>query len=153
TARRTWDEWLALRCQHGEPAAFEELVREMERPLLYYAMKLLRDEARAFEVLQEVWITALRTIRRLKDPGSLRAWLYRITHGLAVDRIRQDSSRERAEAAVAEAFSEVGEAPSFDAEDAVALHRALDQIDLKFREVLVLHFLEDFSVAEIAAII
>ena len=40
-----------------------------------------------------------------------------------------------------------------DNEDAAAVHRALDQIDLRLREVLVLHFLEDFSVAEIAAVV
>src|SRR6266568_4686546 len=81
TAVRAQDEWLALRCQSGEPDAFEDLVHVMERPLLYYAVKLLGNE------------------------------------------------------------------------DAAAVHRALDQIDLRHREVLVLHFLEDFSVAEVAAVI
>jgi hypothetical protein len=44
TAQRTRDAWLALRCQTGEAAAFRELVTEMERPLLYFATKLLGDE-------------------------------------------------------------------------------------------------------------
>jgi RNA polymerase sigma-70 factor (ECF subfamily) len=153
TTRRVWDEWIALRCQLGEPAAFAELVREMERPLLYYVLKLVRDEATAFDVLQETWITVFRKIRKLADPKSLRPWLYRVAHGLAVDRIRQDSSRERAEKVRAESCTEVEESPLFDADDAAALHRALDAIDRKHREVLVLHFLEDFSLAEIAAIL
>jgi RNA polymerase sigma-70 factor (ECF subfamily) len=125
----------------------------MERPLLYYAMKLVNDEAKAFDALQDVWLRVLRTIRKLNEPKSLRPWLYRITHSLAVDRIRQDSSRERAEKVRAESFPEAEESPSFNAEDAAALHRALDEIDRKHREVLVLHFLEDFSLAEIAAVL
>src|SRR5438128_1700507 len=100
--RRERDELIALRCRLGEPEAFAELVREMERPLLYYATKLLRDEDRAFDVLQEVWLTAFRTVGRLEEPGALRAWLYRIAHGLVVDRIRQDDSLRRVEAARAE---------------------------------------------------
>ena len=153
-ARRTHDEWIALRCRLGEPGAFAELVSEMERPLLYYAAKLLADEDAAFDVLQEVWLTAFRTIRRLEDPRTVRSWLYRITHDRAIDRIRHDRSRDRAEKSRAVCVPEVLEAePAFDAEDAEALHRAVDRIDLKHREVIVLHFLEDLSIAEIAAII
>jgi RNA polymerase sigma-70 factor (ECF subfamily) len=153
-ARRTRDEWLALRCRLGEPGAFAELVREVERPLLYYAAKLLADEDAAFDVLQEVWLTALRAIRRLDDPRTVRSWLYRITHDRAIDRIRRDRSRGRAERVRAEsAPEELGEEPSFDAEDAAAVHRALDRIDLRHREVLVLHFLDDLSIAEIAGVI
>lgn len=149
---RTRDEWIALRCQSGEPGAFEDLVAVMERPLLYYAAKLTGQEESALDVLQEVWIKAFRGIRRLKDPGSLRPWLYRITHGIAVDRIRHNISRERAEEVLIEAFDESAE-PSFANEDSAALHRALDEIGPKHREVLVLHFLEDFSTAEIAEVV
>lgn len=153
-ARRTHDEWLALRCRLGEPGAFAELVREMERPLLYFAAKLLGDEDAAFDVLQEVWLAAVRGVRRLDDPRAVRAWLYRVTRGRAVDRVRHDRSRERAERArAADTPEEVGDGPSFAADDARAVHRALDRIDLRHREVLVLHFLNDLSVAEIAAVI
>jgi RNA polymerase sigma-70 factor (ECF subfamily) len=152
TAGRAQDEWLALRCQSGEPVAFEDLVHTMERPLLYYAAKLLGNEERAVDVLQEVWIRVFRGIRKLKDPGSLRPWLYRIAYGISIDRIRRDISRQRAEEAHSDAFEETAEI-DFANEDAAAVHQALDQMDLRHREVLVLHFLEDFSVAEIAAVV
>lgn len=152
TGNRVQDEWLALRCQSGDPDGFEDLVRVMERPLLYYASKLLGNRERALDALQEVWIRAFRGIRKLKDPGSLRPWLYRIAYGVSVDRIRSDSSRGRAEEAHAEGFEETSEI-GFPAEDAAAIHQALDQLDLRHREVLVLHFIEDFSLAEVAAVI
>jgi DNA-directed RNA polymerase specialized sigma24 family protein len=103
TARQARDEWLALRCQLGEPGAFADLVREMERPLLYYVSRLLGDEDRAIGLLQEVWVRVFRTVRRLEEPRALRAWLYRIAHGLVVDRVRHEAARERAERAWAEA--------------------------------------------------
>lgn len=152
-ARRARDEWLVLRCQLGEPQAFTELVREMERPLLYYALKLLKDEDKAYDVLQEIWLKVLRQIRRLRDPHSLRTWLYRIAHSLIVDRIRKDVSRENIEQDRAESRAEAEAEPSFRDEDAAAIHRALDQIDARHREVLVLHFLEELSVAEVAVIV
>lgn len=152
TARQLKDEWLALRCRGGDPEGFAELAREMERPLLYYVTKLMNDQGRALDVLQEVWVTAFRSVRRLEDPRSLRPWLYRIAHGLVVDRIRQDLARERAEKAWIES-ADSGEESTFAAEDAGEIHRGLDELDIKHREVLVLYFLEDLSVAEIASIV
>lgn len=145
-------EWIALRCQAGESAAFEDLVAAMERPLLYYATSLTGNPDSGLDVLQEVWIKAFRGIGKLRDPGALRSWLYTITHGIAVDRIRRNSSRERAESVELEDFQEAEE-PSFANEDAAAIHRALSELGIKHREVLVLHFLEDLSIEEIAKVV
>jgi RNA polymerase sigma-70 factor (ECF subfamily) len=149
---RTLYEWIALRCQAGEAGAFEDLVAAMERPLLYYATSLTGSADSGLDVLQEVWIKAFRGIGRLKNPGALRSWLYTLTHGIAVDRIRRNSSRERAEAVELEHFQESEEA-GFAAEDAAAIHQALGELGLKHREVLVLHFLEDLSITEIASVV
>jgi RNA polymerase sigma-70 factor, ECF subfamily len=145
-------EWIALRCQAGELSAFEDLIAVMERPLLYYATSLTGNAESGLDVLQDVWIKVFRNIRRLKDPGSLRSWLYTITHGIAVDLIRRNASRERAEQVELDDF-EAAEDPSFANEDAAAIHQALSQIGLRHREVLVLHFLEDLSIAEIAEVV
>jgi RNA polymerase sigma-70 factor (ECF subfamily) len=149
---KTRYEWIALRCQSGDPGAFEDLIAIFERPLLYYASSLTGNADSGLDVLQEVWIKVFRSIHKLKDPGSLRSWLYAITHGIAVDRVRRSVSRERTEEAHLEDFQEAEE-PSFAAEDAAALHQALNEIGLKHREVLVLHFLEDLSLAEIAQVV
>jgi RNA polymerase sigma-70 factor (ECF subfamily) len=150
--RRIQDEWIALRCQAGDNTGFEDLVATMERPLLYYATKLTGNAEMAFDVLQDVWVKVFRGIRGLKDPASLRPWLYRITHGLAVDRIRQHVSSERAEEAHVAGLQGAADV-SFTGDDASAIHDALNDLEPKHREVLVLYFLEDFSLAEIAAVV
>ena len=149
---RAQDEWVALRCQAGEPEAFKDLVALMERPLLYYATKLTGNAETALDVLQDVWIAAFRGIRKLKDPGSLRPWLYRITHAVAVNRVRQDVSSEKAEEAHIAAANGSAEI-TFTRDDAAAIHEALNELAPKHREVLVLYFLEDFSLAEIATVV
>ena len=68
-----------------------------------------------------------------------------------MDRSRISASRERAEQLELEDFQEAEE-PSFADEDAAGNHQALSQIGLRHREVLVLHFLEDLSISEIAAV-
>jgi len=149
---RTLYEWIALRCQSGDADAFEDLVAAMERPLLYYAASTTGNQDSGLDVLQEVWIKAFRGISKLKDPGALRSWLYSITHGIAVDRIRRNTARERAEQVELEDF-QVADEPSFAAEDAAEIHQALSELGLKHREVLVLHFLDDLSIAEIAKVV
>jgi RNA polymerase sigma-70 factor (ECF subfamily) len=151
--QQTRDEWIALRCQNGEPEAFADLVREMERPLLYFAQKLVNNEDRALDVLQEVWLKAFRTIGQLENPRSVRAWLYRLTRGLAIDYVRKEVAEEQRERAHAEERTDIGEEPSFAEEDASALHRALDKLEIRHREVLVLHFLEEMTITEIGSVL
>ena len=148
---RVRDEWLALRCQTDEPDAFSDLVAVMELPLLYYATKMSGNRDKALDILQETWIRALRGIRKLKDPGSLRPWLYRIVHGIAVDHVRQSVARERSEITGVD-LPETADDETFSSDDAVLVHRALDELEPKHREVLVLYFLEEFSISEIAGV-
>ena len=145
-------EWLALRCQTGDSAAFADLIAVMERPLLYYATSLTGNVDAALDVLQDVWLKVVRGIRNLKDPGSLKPWLYAITHGVAVDRIRRDYKRDKAEQAQLDGSLDIEE-PTFDEEDAIAIRDALSRLGVKHREVLVLHFLQDLSILEIANVV
>jgi hypothetical protein len=46
-------EWLALRCQTGDPAAFADLIAVMERPLINYATSLTGNQDSALDVLQD----------------------------------------------------------------------------------------------------
>jgi RNA polymerase sigma-70 factor (ECF subfamily) len=145
-------EWLALRCQSGDPEAFADLIAVMEKPLLYYATSLTGKQDAALDVLQDVWLKVVRGIRRLKYPGSLKPWLYAITHGVAVDRIRRNYRRDKAEQAQVDDALNIDE-QSFDEEDATAIRDALSRLGVKHREVLVLHFLKDLSILEIANVI
>lgn len=113
-------EWLALRCQAGDREAFADLIAVMERPLLYYATSLAGNQDTALDVLQDVWRKVVRGIRVLKDTGSLKPWLYAITHGVAVDRIRLDYKRDKAEQAhIDDAFN--SDEPSFGQDDRVGV--------------------------------
>lgn len=122
----------------------------MEKPLLYFALKITGDEQNALDVLQEVWVRAFRDLRKLRDHGALRPWLYRMTRGIAIDRFRRERVRERAE----ESSREIAAAePSFSDCDTRGIHQALDQLEPLHREVLTLYFLEDFGIGEIARIL
>ena len=69
-----------------------------------------------------------------------------------MDYIRRDVARGQAEEKHSEELDETFEDP-FCNDDADQIHSALDQLEPRQREVLILHFLEEFSVAQIAHIV
>jgi RNA polymerase sigma-70 factor, ECF subfamily len=67
-------------------------------------------------------------------------------------RIRRDYRRDKAEQAQLDDAFNIDE-PSFNEEDATAIRDALSRLGVKHREVLVLHFLQDLSILEIANVV
>jgi len=88
-------EWMSLRCQSGEPGAFEDLIAVMERPLLYYAMTMTGNADSALDVLQEVWIKAYRSLPQLRNPDGFRAWVLTIAKTVHLDCARNAGRQKR----------------------------------------------------------
>lgn len=141
------DELLVVRCQLGEPAAFEDIVRLWSDRLLRYLERIAgRDVAE--DLAQEVWVRALRSIIRLRDGTKLRAWLFGIAHNVAMDRFRARYAEEAMRAAVQDAPEPE---PVTDAEArSLLLNEELGRLPLIEREALTLFHLEGLSLAELA---
>lgn len=150
-------ELLVLRCRRGDAGAWRELIRLWERRLFYYVRRLVGGERDAWDVLQQTWLAAYRAMPSLQEPRALRAWLYRIAHRQAVSHLRHAGAAPDAGASELDEASGVpgGAADDavFSAEAAERVHAALSELSLPHREVLTLHFLEDVSVDEAAAIL
>jgi RNA polymerase sigma-70 factor (ECF subfamily) len=146
-------ELLVRRCQRGETAAFTELIHWWERRLFYFVRRLAPCEADAWDVLQKTWVKVLRDVRRLRDPGALRAWLYRLARNTAVSHFRLEKAyRERNEPDPAAGDARADDGP-LRLENVEFVHHALNRLPVAFREVLTLHFLEDMPLEEIAVVV
>lgn len=82
------DEWIAVRCQLGERAAFDELIQRWHGPIWQYVRHLSDDDV-AQDIAQDIWLRVLRGIGRLRDPAKLRAWLFGIAHRTWIDTLRK----------------------------------------------------------------
>jgi len=151
-AGRTRDELLAMRCKLGEPLAFQELVETMERRLFYYVRRFLDDDDEAADVLQEVWLTVFQKVRRLKDAGALRPWIYRVAHDRAISRFRHNQKEPAADADPLDAVAEEVVEPDWDRLDARRVHEALGGLSATHREALVLYFIEGMTYDEIGQV-
>jgi len=151
-ADRLYERLLVVRWQAGDESAFAELVERYQARLRFYLRKILYGVSEADDILQEVWLDVFRGMARLRDPGALRAWLYRIARDRALREFRKCRL-------TFERLDEDGPAgeeqdtKEFAAEDARRVHSALDRLAAAHREVLVLRYVEDMSYEEIARVV
>jgi len=118
---------------------------------------LLRNPADAEDVVQESYLRAFRFFGGYQG-GDGRAWLLKIVRNTAYTWLQHNRSRELAEPFNDE-IEEI-EDHAFNPETLViqaagiaALRKALDELPIEFREVMVLRELEGFSYKEISAIV
>ena len=93
---------------------------------------------------QETFFQLTKNAGRIR--GSLGTWLHQVAVRQAVDRIRSDSARREREKAYA---AQTDEAQTWH-EVSPCVDEALEQLDERTRELLVRHYLEGRSMAELA---
>jgi RNA polymerase sigma-70 factor, ECF subfamily len=147
---RIYEQILVLRCQAGDEGAFEELVGRYSPRLRYYLGKMLGVTS-ADDILQDVWLDAVKSITRLAQPAAFSTWLYRIARDRAFRELRKRRVRPRS-IQDADFIDDTIEEDAFSAEDSQQIHKLLDQLAPEHREVLVLRFLENMTYEEITRV-
>ena len=143
---------LVLRAQAGDERAFGRLFEEFGQKTLGYLTGLVGDEAE--DVQQEVWLGVFRSLKSLTNPGAFRTWLYRTTRHRAIDRLRgrrrhQELFVPADEESTADLVAADADAPLREEE----LQWLLSGLPPPQREVLLLRYRDELSLAEIALIV
>lgn len=113
--------------------------------LLRYLQKMTADREVASDLLQETFVQAMRRERQLRDPGTVRGWLFGIGTNLA----RQHRRRRLLLRFVPFSGRELAPEDRFDP-GADMVHRALAAIPFHQATALVLHYRSGFTRSEIA---
>ena len=127
---------------------FSELVLESEKTLYRISMSMLKNEADCEDAVQTAILTAYEKLSSLKKEEYFRTWLVRILINVCNKQlgrrgkiINLDDNEYTAEPSV----------PSHDKN--VELKIALENLPQKFRQVIVLFYIEGFSVTNIKNIL
>jgi RNA polymerase sigma-70 factor (ECF subfamily) len=139
----------------GDSAAWDALFRRYQLPLYAYVFELIHNEQSSLDILQETFISAARNIDGLRDDEKFGSWLFGIAHQKCVQRWRKHSREADTLQEIAAASPELGEDPAdllIRQEQEVEFMELLNQLPLPQRSVLLLHFIEDFSIEEISGI-
>lgn len=149
-------EALIARVAMADRKAFQELYARTSAKLYGIAVRVLRDEAQAEEVLQEVFLKLWDRAGAYRSNGySPMTWLITITRNSAIDRLRR-ARREGASLApvdIAERLYDTAPGPAAQAEqrsEARALQGCLDELPLDRAEMVRRVYLQGLTYREMA---
>lgn len=132
--------------------AFDFTVRKYEERLYVHAYCILKDGQEARDVVQEVFIKAMREHRFFEGEFKIQAWLYRVTRNLCFNLVRDRRRRDgilaatpRSEVVLADPIEVV-----FGGERQEEIMEAIGQLTEDHRHILMLRYYEDMSYSEIA---
>jgi len=141
-----------------QPNNFLCLLKRYEKKLLYYIMRIsgFREED-AEDVLQEVFVKTYYNLRDFDTKLKFSSWIYRIAHNETVSAIRKKKVRP-ADLLDDEAWVKLADKLDVvaDLENKILnenIRQTISKIEPKYREVLILRFLEEKDYAEISDIL
>jgi len=151
---------LIIRCQQGDEAAFEALIRLHEKKVYALCRRMCRSEDDALEAAQDAFLAVWRGIGSFRADAAFSTWLYRLATNACLDLLRREKRRgetvslddeEGAPPEPADAAPQPEEALER-AETQRMVREALLALPDDYREVLLLRETEQLSYAEIAEI-
>jgi RNA polymerase sigma-70 factor, ECF subfamily len=147
----TSDAELLARVGEGDREAFELLYRRYVRPLFGLALRRLGDRGHAEDAVQEAFAAIWRSASTYRpERGAAGGWLYTVARNAIVDRLRRNGLATDAE--LPELVSREPGPPEW-AEDSYVswrVHRALEELQPREREVLELAYWSGMSQSEVA---
>jgi RNA polymerase sigma-70 factor (ECF subfamily) len=142
---------LRARLVAGEDAAYRDCYQQYAPKLMRLLVGILRDKARAEEVLQDTFISAFQSIARFRGEASISSWLARIATNRAYNAIRDESRKKRTAPPPGEEAVSRFE-PQVEGRDlARKVMAILDRMD-PWKKLALLLQAEGYTVAEIAEI-
>ncbi len=160
------DESLMLRYQQGDRAAFGVLVKRHQGPLFNFAVRQLRIQPLAEDVVQETFVRVVQNAADFKHEARFTTWVYTITRNLCIDQLRKRALRKHP--SLDQASGEEGDGPTLGEQTAdprasvereatgtelkERIARAVDTLPDEQREVFLMREVANLPFKEIADI-
>lgn len=158
---RVTDARLVDEAKKGRQRAFGVLVQRYERRLIRVISRFIRDPDLVEDLAQETFIRVYEKLDQFDTSRRFGPWLFRVGVNLTLDHLRRKKRRGWI-ALFSEQPNDRFDGRSYDpgqddprraADESQEVRHVLDGIPEKYRTVLVLRDLENFSTSEIAAIL
>jgi len=147
--RQEADERLLIEAAQKDPARFAELYESNFERVYAFVVRRVGNRAETEDVTSEVFHQALANLKRFEWRGiPFASWLFRIAANLISDRWQHSGREVTDDARLAEAQASTAEIK--DVERRATLFRLVDTLPAEQRRVVVLRFVEEKSIKEVA---
>jgi RNA polymerase sigma-70 factor, ECF subfamily len=139
----------------GDANAWKTLFQRYRLPLYVYVFEMLRDEQTSLDVVQETFINAFRHITSLRADEKFGSWLFSIAHQRCIQQWRRKGREAELQEKLAPEVATDPLSPLdtlIQQENEAEFMKQIEQLSLPQRSTLLLHYLEGFSIEEIARI-
>ena len=151
------DATLVQRVVNGDVDALEQLFTKYQRQVFQFALGITRDSQTTEEVLQDVFYRLYTHAAQIDRTLPLLPWLYRVTANVSYNRARRRRIWTEPFHTLADClFAPSRRSPEQLAEQhelQVVVREILDGLSPNHRAVLMLYYLNDYSIPEIASIL
>jgi len=154
------DEEIVFLVQKGKKDHFELIIGRYTDKLNRYLGKFLSNKEDQQDLLQDVFIKCFININSFDIGQKFSPWIYRIAHNEAVNLLKKNSGRPFSFDIFDEALSfthpKAKEDSESDSEKLLIkkyLDSILEELDSKYKEIIVLYFYEDLSYKDISDIL
>jgi RNA polymerase sigma-70 factor, ECF subfamily len=150
---------IARGLRRRDPDLLDRLIEQYQHRLMRYLAYLVGNRQTAEDLFQDTWLRVLERGSQYDPEHNFSTWLFSIARHLAIDHLRRKkpvSLELEGDDAIPAALP-VSNAPSaFDMaaglEQSEQILAALANVQVEYREAIVLRFHEDLSLEEIAAV-
>ncbi len=146
---------LVQRSLSGGTPAFSEIVARYQTLVCSLTYNATGSLSRSEDLAQEVFLTAWKELRKLREPEKLRAWLCGIARRLSANTRRREGREPVCAAAeLADEHHATGPGPveqTISREEEAILWRSLAEMPETYREPLILFYREGQSVERVAS--
>jgi RNA polymerase sigma-70 factor (ECF subfamily) len=153
------DEELASLVQQGQIEEFGKLMKRYSAKLFRYGKQFLKDVDNIEDVVQDVFIKTYKNINSFDTSQRFSPWIYRIAHNTYINAIKKQNSGPLYlfdfDTIISHTVVEEDQATKEREQKEIKeiVDKGLSEIEPKYREILVLYYIEDLSYKEISDIL
>lgn len=135
---------------------FEELYERYADKVYRKCLTLVKDSARAEDFTHDIFLKLIFKLGSFKEEARFSTWLYSITYNYCMDQLRVNKKRGETnleeELEIADEDVDVSVLIEEKDADARRLHRAIDHLSTEERSILMMKYLDDLSIRDIAGV-
>ncbi len=155
------DDHLVKQAKQGDVDAFTELVRRFQEKVYHTILSLTRNQQDAYDLAQETFMRAYKSLRNFKQRSAFYTWIYRIAVNLTLNFLKRRKRDEKREVYVEDYSLDVKSAAStlspeghsMKKELSEKLKEAIDSLPLTYKVSFVLVVSQGLTHTQVAKVL